>query len=325
MPGPAPAVAACRVGVRRALGAAGLRRVVVACSGGADSTALAAAVEFEITPLGLEAVAIVVDHGLQDDSPRVADEAAERVRRIGLPAQVRRVSVRPSAEGPEAAAREARYGALREAAAQFGADAILLGHTRDDQAESVLLGLVRGSGIRSLAGMAERSGDLIRPLLDVTREQTRAACVAQQLDYWDDPHNDDPRYLRVRVRRALADLEADLGPGLRAGLARTANLARQDADHLDLLAAQAGSLLGPPPWPVAELGDLPVAVRTRWWRLALAQEGVVLADLSATHVGRLEALLTNWRGQGPVDLPGKRQVRRSDGRILIERARPRSG
>jgi tRNA(Ile)-lysidine synthase len=325
MPGPAPAVAACRVGVRRALRAAGVRRVVVACSGGADSTALAAAVAFEAASLGLEAVAIVVDHGLQDGSARVADAAAERVRRIGLPAQVRRVSVQPSTEGPEAAAREVRYGALRDAAAPFGAEALLLGHTRDDQAESVLLGLVRGSGIRSLAGMAEHSGDLIRPLLDVTREQTRAACVAQELDFWDDPHNDDPRYLRVRVRRALADLEADLGPGLRAGLARTATLARQDADHLDLLAAQAGSLLGSPPWPVAQLAELPVAVRTRWWRLALAAEGVVLADLSATQVGWLEALLTQWRGQGPVDLPGKLRARRRDGRILIERARPRAG
>ncbi|GAB3587895.1 tRNA lysidine(34) synthetase TilS [Calidifontibacter terrae] len=319
MPGPDPAVAACRLGVRRALRAAGARRVIVACSGGADSTALAAATAFEASALGIDAAAVIVDHGLQDGSAEIANQAAARVRRIGLPAIVHRVAVVPTTGGPEAAARVARYAVLREAAAVHGAEGILLGHTHDDQAESVLLGLVRGSGIRSLSGMAAQSGDLIRPLLDVTREQTRAACVAENLAFWDDPHNDDPRYLRVRARRALVALEADLGPGLKSGLARSANLARQDADYLDLLAAQAVSDLGDPPWEVAALAAVPVAVRTRWWRLALAAEGVVVADLSSTHVGWLEALAVAWRGQGPVDLPGGMLARRTDGRILIER------
>ncbi|MBD2759843.1 tRNA lysidine(34) synthetase TilS [Yimella sp. cx-573] len=339
MPGPHPAVAAVRLGIRRALqtqladtagsardsadprsvpapSASCARRVVVACSGGADSTALASAVAFEAPRLRVEARAVVVDHQLQPGSDQIAQAAADRLRVLGLKAQVRTVDV-GAQDGPEAAARTARYRALRQAASEFGADAILLGHTQDDQAETVLLGLVRGSGTRSLAGMAPVAGDLVRPLLDVTREQTRAACEAQGLEFWDDPHNDDPRYLRVRVRQALADLQDDLGPGLMKGLVRTAELARQDADHLDALATAASERLAGPPWPVDRLAALAPAVRTRWWRQALAVQGAVIADLSFTQVGWLEDLVVRWRGQGPVDVPGGLRVYRADGAVHL--------
>lgn len=319
MPGPDPSVADVRLGVRKALTNGGFRRVIVACSGGADSTALAAAVAFEAPRLGVQAFAVVVDHGLQEHSAQIADTAVERLRQIGLPAEVVRVEVGGGADGPEAAARDARYRALRQASARMSADAILLGHTLDDQAESVLLGVVRGSGLRSLAGMAPQSEDLVRPLLEVTRDRTRAACAAQGLQFWDDPHNDDPRFLRVRARRALAHLESDLGPGLVAGLARTAALARQDADHLDAAATDAAARLGAAPWPVAEIEALPTAIRTRWWRRALADEGAVIAALSSTHVRWLDAFITDWHGQGPVDVPGKLRVLRSEGRIRLAR------
>lgn len=320
MPGPDPAVAAARLGVRRALAPHRARRVVVACSGGADSTALAAAVAFEAPKLDVDPVVVIVDHGLQDDSAQVAAQAADRLRRLGLDTRIERVAVGAHG-GVEAAAREARYARLRAVAARIGAVAILLGHTRDDQAETVLLGLVRGSGTRSLAGMAPVAGDLVRPLLEVTRAQTRAACAAEGHEFWDDPHNDDPRFLRVRVRRALAHLETDLGPGLVVGLARTADLARQDADHLDAEAGAARTRLGSAPWPVDTLVDLPVAVRTRWWRRALADAGVTVADLSSTHVRWLEALLTDWTGQGPVDVPGGLRVGRADGLVHVRRSR----
>lgn len=318
MPGPDPAVAAIRLAVRTALRDNGLRRVILGCSGGADSTALAAAVAFEAPKLDAEALAMVVDHGLQDGSAQIAQDAAERVRRLGLSAQVVAVEVADSKDGPEAAARAARYAALREAAARTQADAILLGHTQDDQAESVLLGLVRGSGLRSIAAMAPAGHGLVRPLLRISRQQTRQACAAEGLVFWDDPHNDDPRFSRVRVRRALAHLEGDLGPGLIKGLARTADLARQDADHLDAETAALQDRLGGAPWPVEELTGVPIAIRTRWWRGALAAQGAVIADLSSTHVASLETLLTGWRGQGPVDVPGRLRVRRGTGQIHVE-------
>ena len=141
--------------------------------------------------------------------------------------------------GPEAAARTARYAALQSEAAGRQAT-IWLGHTLDDQAESVLLGLARGSGPRSLAGMAARTGRLVRPLLGLRRSVTEQACAELDLDPWRDPHNDDPRFARVRVRRTvLPTLEAELGPGVAEALARTAALVRDDADLLDGLAAEA--------------------------------------------------------------------------------------
>ena len=183
--------------------------------------------------------AVVVDHGLQDGSADVAARGGRRpCAALGLdPVEVVTVTVPPATgEGLEAAARTARYAALEEAAARLGAAVVLLGHTRDDQAEQVLLGLVRGSGARSLAGMPAARDHLRRPLLGTTREQTRAACEAEGLAWWDDPMNEDPAFTRVRARRALADLERDLGPGVAAALARTADLLREDADHLDGLA-----------------------------------------------------------------------------------------
>ncbi len=236
--GPHPAVAAIRVAVRRVLHdvlnhhssqipapahaaqqpvAAGSARsagalspaadapplVLVACSGGADSMALASALAFEAPKLGVRAGGITVDHGLQDGSDLRAAEVVVRLRALGLD-PVDAVAVQVGAEGgPEAAARDARYAALDAAAERHGAAAILLGHTRDDQAETVLLGLARGSGTRSLSGMAAttgRGGRYRRPFLEVDRQTARKACLIQSLPVWDDPHNADPLYTRSRLR-----------------------------------------------------------------------------------------------------------------------------
>ncbi|WP_308200120.1 ATP-binding protein, partial [Actinotalea sp. C106] len=135
-----------------------------------------------------------------------------------------------------AAARTARYAALEERARAHGAVAVLLGHTRDDQAETVLLALARGSGARSLAGMPARRGVLRRPMLDLGREATERACAAQGLVVWEDPTNQAgpgaPRRSEVR-HRVLPLLEEVLGPGVTEALARTADQLREDADHLD--------------------------------------------------------------------------------------------
>ncbi|HTN59324.1 MAG TPA: tRNA lysidine(34) synthetase TilS, partial [Protaetiibacter sp.] len=205
--------------------------VLVALSGGADSLALAAATAFEAPRAGIRAGAIVVDHGLQEGSDAVAARAAEQARTLGLePVLVTRVEV-GTAGGPEAAAREARYAAILEAVSDTGASAALLAHTLDDQAETVLLGLARGSGGASLMGMEAEAGVLRRPLLGIRRATTRQACLDEGLEPWDDPHNLDPAFARVRVRlHVLPLLESELGPGVAEALARTAELLRQDEE-----------------------------------------------------------------------------------------------
>ncbi len=245
--GPHPAVAAVRQAVRAGLAwLAPGDLVLVACSGGADSLALAAAVSFEAPRAEMRAGGVVVDHGLQAGSAEVARRVAATMAGLGLePVRCVAVTVgRPDGPGPypgpEAAARSARYAALADAAHAAGANAIMLGHTLDDQAETVLLGLARGSGARSLAGMAAVSGLYRRPLLGVRRAETTAACAALGLQPWDDPQNADPAFARVRVRRDLLPALADaLGPGVPEALARTAGMLRADADALDELAAAA--------------------------------------------------------------------------------------
>lgn len=326
MPGPHPAVAATRLAVRRAVADAPSQSLVlVACSGGADSLALAAAAAFELPKQGLRVGAVVVDHGLQADSGQVAQIAADTCRDLGLdPVDVVRVEVASGdGDGPEAAARAARHAAFTAVLLRRDATLLLLGHTRDDQAETVLLRLARGSGTRALAGMAsDGPGRLRRPfLLGVGRAQTREACAAQDLDWWDDPHNENPRFARVRARRALQLLQDDLGPGLTDNLVRTATLARQDADHLDALAQDRAEALGGSPWQADDLAALPDAVRTRVWRLLMARAGATAADVAAVHVASLDELVTRWRGQGAVDVPGGLRVVRRE-RLIEVAARP---
>ena len=206
--------------------------------------ALASALAFEAPKLGLRAGGITVDHGLQPGSDLRADEVVLRLRELGLD-PVESIAVTVGRDGgPEAAARDARYAALDAAAERHGAAAVLLGHTRDDQAETVLLGLARGSGIRSLSGMAAVSGGRAarryrRPFLQLDRQTARKACMVQSLPVWDDPHNADPAYTRSRLRHeGLPALEKALGKGVVEALARTAQLSRDDADALDTWAAR---------------------------------------------------------------------------------------
>ncbi len=297
--------------------------VVVALSGGADSLALAAAVAFEAPRARRDALAVIVDHGLQEASAAVAASAAERARGLGLAVRVVRVDVGDEG-GPEAAARSARYGALRTEAAERAPAVIVTGHTLDDQAETVLLGLARGSGAASLQGMAA-VGDLdgvplVRPLLDVRRETTRAACTAQGLSWWDDPHNTDDRFARVRVReRVLPALEAEIGPGIAEALARTAAQLREDAAAFDEMIAETIEDIVEPAEAgiavsVAALAANPAALRHRIIRHVVAAE----FHQSLTRAQTLEVarLVTHWTGQGPIDLPGCRAAR-VGGRIEV--------
>ena len=293
--------------------------VLVALSGGADSLALAAATAFEAPRAGIRAGAVVVDHGLQEGSDAVAARAADQARAMGLnPVLVTRVEVGTEG-GPEAAARDARYAAILTAVTDTGARCALLAHTLDDQAETVLLGLARGSGPGSLMGMEADAGLLRRPLLGIRRTETRQACLDEGLEPWDDPHNLDPAYARVRVReRVLPVLEAELGPGVAEALARTAALLREDGDAFlqqieeiieDICEpAEAGIAVS-----VAALAANPAALRQRIIRYVVSSEfGVSLSWTQTVEVARL---VTDWHGQGPIDLPGL--TARRDGRLLV--------
>ncbi len=328
MPSLSPVIAEIRLAVRTAL--ADLPEgstVLVALSGGADSLALAAATAFEAAKLGIRASALTVDHGLQDGSDAVAASAASAATALGLEARTVRIDVGTDG-GPEAAARDGRYRALGEMAAEIGASAVLLGHTLDDQAETVLLGLARGSGATSLQGMAPSREDddgllWLRPLLGVRRETTRAFCAASALEVWDDPHNIDDRFARVRVReRVLPVLEAELGPGIAEALARTAEQLREDAEAFDEMIhetiedivehAEAGISVS-----AAALAANPAALRNRVIRLVVDSEfGASLTRLQTVEVARLA---TDWAGQGPIDLPGC-SATRVGGRIVFTAA-----
>lgn len=328
--GPDPAVAAVRRAVRRVLadlppGA----MVLAACSGGADSLALAGALAFEAPRSGRPAGGVTIDHGLQEGSGERADALVQAMAGLGLdPSGSVAVTVNGTG-GPENAARDARYAALDDAADRLGAAAVLLGHTMDDQAETVLLGLARGSGARSLSGMPtgfrrESGTRYMRPLLELDRATTRRACKAMGLNPWDDPHNVDPVYARVRVRHeALPILEKTLGPGVAEALARTARMLRDDADFLEDLATQTFADLEASEdgdvvvLNLEGLGDLPRAVRTRVLRMAAVKAGSPPGTLAAVHVDAVDRLVTAWHGQRHVDLPGGLRAVRRYGKLLF--------
>jgi tRNA(Ile)-lysidine synthase len=316
-----PAIADVRRAVRENLGnepAGSL--VLVALSGGPDSLALAAATAFEAPRQGLRAGAVIVDHGLQAGSDATAESAAGQARELGLdPVLIERVTVPsgPAAAtgGPEAAAREARYTAIDRALEATGARAILLGHTLDDQAETVLLGLARGAGATSLSGMRPVAGTRRRPLLALRRATTEAFCKDSDLDPWHDPHNRDDRFTRVRVRSSILPLlEAELGPGIAEALARTAEQLREDDETLhDIATETIEDLVEPAEAGIAvsarALEANPPALRHRIIRYVVESEfGMALSRGQTLAVA---ALVTDWHGQKGVDLPGIRVVRQA--------------
>jgi tRNA(Ile)-lysidine synthetase-like protein len=306
--GPDPAVAAVRLAVRAALSAVAPGSLVLAAvSGGADSLALLAGLAWEAPHGGLRAGVVHVDHGLQPDSGAQSVRVAAIARDLGVEEIHCLEGFHPvGPAGPEGSARAARYGAIDELARTLGVDTVLTGHTRDDQAESVILGLVRGSGARSLAGIPPRRGRYVRPLLELGRDVTVAACAAQGLVPWQDPSNDDTTLLRNAVRhQVLPGLEARLGPGVAESLARTAALLREDTDLLDQLAADAyDGCLAEPGLACAPLAALPTALRRRVLRRWLLQGGVPGGSLAFVHLRAVDELVVRWHGQAGASLPG---------------------
>ena len=293
--------------------------VIVAVSGGADSLALAYALSREAPKLAIQLHAVTIDHQLQSASSTQAEIVAAQMKSIGIETTIEKVTVNIT-DGLEASARKARYAALDAVSDELNAVAIFLGHTRDDQAESVLLGLARGSGTRSLSGMAPHQGKYIRPLLSITRTQTESVCDEFKLVAWEDPHNKDLQFARVRVRTdALPTLERTIGPGITEALARSAELLRHDADALDAWADREAIHLDLADLECEHLARLPRAIRTRVIRLAIYAASAPAGSISADHVSAVEALITDWSGQGAVYLPGGVKVERFSGRLSLSR------
>ncbi len=290
--------------------------VAVALSGGADSLALTAATVAQVP----DVLALIVDHRLQPGSQQVAERAAAHATTLGC----REVQILPvdvvGAGGLEAAARRARYAALGRA--RHGRN-VLLGHTLDDQAETVLLGLARGSGPRSIWGMTDYDAPWGRPLLGVRRAVTRQACADLGLTPYADPHNDAPEFTRVRLRHEVLPLLDDvLGGGVADALARTAAQLREDGEVLD---AQAAAMLDASDaaagLSVPDLAGQPPAVRRRAIRLWLHANGA--KALTDKHLRAVDDLVGDWRGQGGVAIGGgtpeaRLVVVRRHGRLTLE-------
>jgi tRNA(Ile)-lysidine synthase len=296
--------------------------VLVAVSGGADSLALAHALSIEAKEFVITVIGVTIDHQLQEQSGAQAEKVKEQLKNFGLDCIIRKVNV-DLKNGLEASARKARYEALQEVAHEQRAVAVFLGHTRDDQAETVLLGLARGSGTRSLSGMAHHNGVYVRPLLEITRVQNEQYCEEMKLQYWNDPHNENPDFSRVRVRNeALPVLEKSIGPGIAEALARSAHLLRDDADALDHWAKREEIHLDLSDMDCAHLETLPRAIRTRVIRAAIYGAGAPAGMVTLEHVSAVEALISAWSGQGALNLPGGVKVERISGRLSLSQHRP---
>lgn len=298
-----PAVANSRRAIRELFETQNVsnQKVLIGFSGGADSLALLAAVAFEAAKFSVEPIAVIIDHGLQNDSDKVALNAKATAENLGVKAIVKKVSV-GSEGGLENAARNARYEAFNDARKELAADYVLLGHNLNDQAESVLLGLMRGSGPRSIAGMSVVSDWVLRPLLSMTREELRQACEDQGLQYWDDPHNQDPKFARVEIRKILNDLEASGSAGVVNSLAKTAEQ-MQEAEAIinPLIEDLVSQIENKSAVEIKFLEKLDAAYRRRVIHKLGQLNG---AELARVHVLEIEKLVTNWHGQKPLNLPG---------------------
>ncbi len=304
--------------------------VLVACSGGPDSLALANALAFEAPRLNLRAGAVLIDHDLQPGSAEVAQRAAQQCQEFGLdPVVIKKVKVSQSGEGLEAAAREARYSALANARLETNAELVLTGHSLEDQAETVLLGLARGSGLRSISGMPTFDPDrrLLRPLLQIERETLRQSLIDQGIEFWQDPHNSNQSFARVRVRKLLSTLEQELGPGFVLGLSRTAELAAAADDYLVSQAVELEKTLRVSmgatkvSYPVSDLAKLHPAVLSQLIKFVCERAGA--KSVSMVQVEAVSSLVLDWHGQKPTQLSGITVERVKD--HLVFTSKPKAG
>ena len=267
---------------------------------------------------GEKVIPVVVDHGLQPNSDQITAKVVAQLKTIGYKRVETAVAQVIVTDGLEASARRARYKVFHQFIDSYQPKYFFLAHTLNDQAETALLGLARGSGARSLSGMATQNNLFVRPLLKITRQMSEAACAEAGIDFWSDPHNQDLKFARVRVRKnVLPTLEENLGPGITEALVRTADLLRDDADALDGFANEFFAQVDSKNLEINDLERLPKAIRSRVLRLAIYQAGAPSGSLTAEHIEAAEALISNWHGQKEVSLPGNVKLLRNSGRIVL--------
>ena len=285
--------------------------ILVACSGGADSLALAWTSQVVAKRLGLNLICVIIDHQLIKESAQVALEAKIKCENFGIEKVViKQIEVKDNKEGLEAAARKARYEAFEQLAIEFDANAVLLAHTQDDQAETMLMRLTRGSGAKSLSAMKEVSGKYLRPFLHIRKFELVNALEKEGITYWQDPSNTDYKFLRAKVRHELMPkLIEVLGQSAIESLDKTSDLLKEDNDALDLIAQENYEKLNRE-LKVENLEEFPAALRKRIIKIAALEAGVISGPFSYEHIEAIDALVTNWRGQGNVDLPGFIQASR---------------
>lgn len=326
------AVMTTRKAVKDSLADAGIltsqQFILVGLSGGADSLALAAAVAWVAERNSFTAGAIIVNHNLQEGSREVAETAAKQAESLGLaPVIIKDVSVPNSCDagGPENAARIARYQAFEEVLDMTGASRVLTAHTKNDNAEQVLISIARGSGTRSLAGIRKERDYLIRPFLNsVSRDCTVQACRDQNLTIWNDPQNKHTIYTRVRVRETVIPvLQQELGEHVVDSLNRTAELAAIDADafdwmvdrlvkdiNIDVLTDSSVSV------QVSQLKEFPEGILSRVVRKIIQDR--FDCSITSEQTSNVVKLITNWHGQKFINTAGV-TVKRADGRLVFSR------
>jgi tRNA(Ile)-lysidine synthase len=299
--------------------------ILVACSGGADSLALAWTSQVVTKRIGLNLIAVIIDHQLIKESSQVAQDAKKKCEDFGIEKVViRQIEVKDDNDGLEAAARKARYEAFEESVNEFNAKAVLLAHTQDDQAETMLMRLTRGSGAKSLSAMKEVSGNYLRPFLHIRKQVLVDALEKENISYWQDPANTNYKFLRAKVRHELMPkLIEVLGDSAIDSLDRTSGLLKEDNEALESIALESYEKLNKE-LKVQELEKLPTAIRKRVIKIAALNSGVTPGPFSFEHIEAIDALVTNWRGQGNVDLPGFIQASRVDQTIRFISSRKTS-
>ena len=292
--------------------------VIVACSGGPDSVALALTTANLAAKHNWKLTVVIVDHGWSELSAANAQFAADQLKAHGV-TNIEIIVAEPTpAENREAAAREIRYAILQRKSEELNGAPVLLGHTKDDQAETVLMRLVRGSGSKALAGMAPVRGIFIRPLLELDRSIVHAA-IPETVSVIEDPANADDSYLRVRVRKSvLPVMQAELGDDVISGLVRSAQLLRIDSEYFVAeTETQFANCSVEDDLDVVELEKRHAAIRTRVIQHWLIHAGVPSGSLHQIHIKTVEELVTNWHGQKEINLPGGFKVKRSGKRLTI--------
>ena len=299
--------------------------ILVACSGGADSLALAWTSQVVTKRIGLNLIAVIIDHQLIKESTQVAQDAKKKCEDFGIEKVViKQIEVKDDKDGLEAAARKARYEAFEELVNEFNAKAVLLAHTQDNQAETMLMRLTRGSGAKSLSAMKEVSGKYLRPFLHIRKQVLVDALEKENISYWQDPANTNYKFLRAKVRHELMPkLIEVLGDSAIDSLDRTSGLLKEDNEALESIALESYEKLNKE-LKVQELEKLPTAIRKRVIKIAALNSGVTPGPFSFEHIEAIDALVTNWRGQGNVDLPGFIQASRVDQTIRFISSRKTS-